>query len=116
MHHFTWIPAAALLAGQAFAFETPTGDIARGKTIAETNCATCHAVGPAGDSPYAYATPFRTLPLKYDLDGLAEALAEGIEVGHRGARQMPEFVFEPQQIEDLLAYIASLAPKEPAPK
>jgi cytochrome c len=113
MRLFIWIPAAALAAGQAFAFETPEGDVTRGLTLAETNCATCHAVGATGDSPYPYAPPFRTLPLKYDLDGLAEALAEGIEVGHRGARQMPEFVFEPQQIEDLLAYIGSLAPKEP---
>jgi mono/diheme cytochrome c family protein len=81
---------------------------ARGQALAEVNCSTCHAVGPTGDSPYAPAPPFRTLNAKYDVEGLAEAFAEGIEVGHRGARQMPEFQLTPAQIDDLIAYLKSL--------
>jgi mono/diheme cytochrome c family protein len=72
------------------------------------NCATCHAVGRGGRSPYAPAPPFRTLHEKYDVSGLAEALAEGIVVGHTGPRQMPRFVLEPDQIDDVIAYLKSL--------
>jgi hypothetical protein len=35
---------------------------------------------------------------------LAEALAEGIVTGH-GPVRMPAFVFEPEEIDDLLAYL-----------
>ena len=84
------------------------GDIKRGRILVEMNCATCHAVGRGGRSPYAPAPPFRTLHEKYDVSGLAEALAEGIVVGHTGPRQMPRFVLEPDQIEDVIAYLKSL--------
>src|SRR5215467_2096991 len=84
------------------------GDVKRGRILVEMNCATCHAVGRGGRSPYAPAPPFRTLHEKYDVSGLAEALAEGIVVGHTGTRQMPRFVLEPDQIEDVIAYLKSL--------
>lgn len=83
--------------------------VARGRALAEVNCSTCHAIGRTGDSPYPPAPPFRTLPAKYDVEGLAEAFAEGIEVGHRGPRQMPAFELTPDQIDDLIAYLKSLA-------
>jgi hypothetical protein len=38
---------------------------------------------------------------------LAEALAEGIVTGH-GPIRMPEFVFSPEEIDDLLAYLRSV--------
>ena len=85
-----------------------TGDVRRGRVLVELDCATCHAVGRGGRSPYAPAPPFRTLHEKYDVSGLAEALAEGIVVGHTGARQMPRFVLEPDQIDDVIAYLKSL--------
>jgi mono/diheme cytochrome c family protein len=50
------------------------------------------------------------LPNKYDVEGLAEALAEGIVVGNTGARQMPMFVLSTDEIDDLIAYLKSLAP------
>jgi hypothetical protein len=40
----------------------------------------------------------------YPVDDLAEAFAEGIKVAH----PMPEFRMEPDQIEDLIAYLKSL--------
>jgi mono/diheme cytochrome c family protein len=89
------------------------GDPKRGRVLAELNCATCHAVGRGGNSPYAPAPPFRTLHEKYDVAGIAEALAEGIVVGHQGPRPMPRFVLEPDQIDDLIAYLKSL--ETPAP-
>jgi cytochrome c len=92
-----------------------SGDVKRGRVLVELNCATCHAVGRDGRSPYAPAPPFRTLHEKYDVSGLAEALAEGIVVGHTGVRQMPRFVLEPDQIDDVIAYLKSLeTPSGPA--
>ncbi len=84
------------------------GDVTRGRVMAEENCSSCHAVGLTGESPYAPAPPFRTLHEKYDVEGLAEAFAEGILVGHKGEKQMPEFVMTPDQIDDLLAYLKTL--------
>jgi mono/diheme cytochrome c family protein len=87
---------------------TQPGDVTRGRVMVEENCSGCHAVGLTGASPYAPAPPFRTLHEKYDVEGLAEAFAEGILVGHKGQTQMPEFVMTPDQIDDLLAYLKSL--------
>ena len=97
--------SAQLLSG---ALAQSRREIERGRALAERNCATCHAVGRTGSSPYEPAPPFRTLHERYDVEALAEALAEGIVVGHGGARQMPRFVLTPPQIDDLLAYLKSL--------
>jgi mono/diheme cytochrome c family protein len=85
----------------------------RGRAIAETKCARCHAIGTAGESPVALAPPFRVLPQRYPVDHLAEALAEGIVVGHP---MMPEFTFDPPEIDALLTYIESLSPSAAAPR
>lgn len=77
----------------------------RGKTYALTNCARCHSVDRATQSPLKIAPPFRTLHLRYPVDTLAEAFAEGIDTGHP---TMPAFVLEPDQIHDLLAYLKTL--------
>jgi cytochrome c len=103
------VTAAVLWAGAACAASVPLSlEIERGRTLAQRNCATCHAIGRTGSSPYSPAPPFRTLHERYDVEALAEALAEGIVVGHGGARQMPQFVLTPAQIDDLLAYLKSL--------
>jgi mono/diheme cytochrome c family protein len=83
----------------------------RGRTIAETKCARCHAIGTAGESPVALAPPFRVLPQRYPVDHLAEALAEGIVVGHP---MMPQFTLDPPEIHALLTYIESLSPSDSA--
>jgi len=77
----------------------------RGEALLAKNCARCHAIGRAGTSPHTQAPPFRTLSRKYPVDGLAEALAEGIFVGHP---DMPEFVFEAHEIGAILAYLRSI--------
>lgn len=84
------------------------GNVEKGRVLAQENCSGCHAVGPTGASPYAASPPFRTLHQKYDVEGLAEAFAEGILVGHKGETQMPEFVMTTEQIDDLIAYLKSL--------
>lgn len=82
----------------------------RGFVFVNANCATCHAVGRFGDSPLAIAPPFRTLHERYPVESLAEALAEGIVVGHP---TMPQFTLDPAQIDDVITYLKTL--EEPAP-
>ena len=81
------------------------GRVQRGMTFAQTNCAQCHAIGRFGDSPIPEAPPFRTLHTRYPVEDLAEAFAEGITTGHPS---MPQFQFDPAQINDLLAYLQSV--------
>jgi mono/diheme cytochrome c family protein len=93
----------ALLAPPAAA----DADVARGKAMVEANCSRCHAVGATGESTHPDAPPFRTLSTRYPIDALEEAMAEGISTGHP---DMPEFIATPDQIEAIIAYIASIQP------
>jgi len=83
-----------------------TADPARGKALAEKQCARCHAIGAEDTSTKPDAPAFRVLATKWPLENLEEALAEGIVVGHP---DMPVFEFEPRQISDLLSYIGSIS-------
>jgi mono/diheme cytochrome c family protein len=76
-----------------------------GRNLAKSHCATCHAIGKRGQSPNPQAPRFATLAQRYPLDNLAEAFSEGILVGHG---PMPEFQFEPGQIDGLIAYLRSV--------
>jgi len=82
--------------------------VRRGEALLSKNCARCHAVGRSGTSPHPDAPAFRTLSGKYPIDGLAEALAEGLFVGHP---DMPEFVFAPPDIRAILDYLHSIQQK-----
>lgn len=95
--------AAFLLGAGAAAALTPAEQ--RGFVFVQTNCAQCHAVGRFGASPLAIAPPFRTLHESYPVEDLAEALAEGIVVGHP---TMPQFQLDPAQIDDVIAYLRTL--------
>ncbi|HET7716111.1 MAG TPA: cytochrome c [Bauldia sp.] len=77
----------------------------RGFVFVNTNCSGCHAVGRFGDSPLPIAPPFRTLHERYPVEQLAEALAEGIVVGHPS---MPQFTLDPAQIDDVITYLKTL--------
>jgi mono/diheme cytochrome c family protein len=79
--------------------------IARGRALAETHCTTCHAIGETGESRLPAAPPFRTLAVRYPVNMLQEAFAEGVLVGHPA---MPEFRFEPDEIDALVAYLESI--------
>ena len=77
----------------------------RGKAYALSHCARCHAVDRVSRSPVKLAPPFRTLHLRYPIETLSEALAEGIYTGHA---EMPAFELSPDQINDLLSYLKTL--------
>lgn len=77
----------------------------RGKTFVLNNCARCHSIDKVSPSPLKIAPPFRTLHLRYPIETLGEALAEGISTGHP---TMPEFQLDPDQIHDLLSYLKTL--------
>lgn len=79
--------------------------VARGRLLVQARCAACHAVEAAGDSPAATAPPLRTLGQRYPVANLQEAFAEGISTGHP---QMPQFVLEAGQVQDLIAYLESI--------
>jgi cytochrome c len=77
----------------------------RGRELLTSDCARCHSVARTGESPNSAASPFRTLSRKYPIDSLSEALAEGLSVGHS---EMPEFVFDTDEITAILAYLKSI--------
>ena len=77
----------------------------RGEALLTANCARCHAVGRSGASAHPQAPPFRTLSRKFKIEGLAEALAEGIFTGHP---DMPEFVFEADEVGAIIDYLQSI--------
>jgi mono/diheme cytochrome c family protein len=83
------------------------GTVERGRALLEANCARCHAIAKAGDSPHAQAPPFRDLNRRYPVEQLAESLAEGIVTGHA---DMPQFVFPPADVNAIIAYLKSIAP------
>lgn len=80
-----------------------------GQALAERDCGACHATGPSDRSKMPGAPMFRTLGDRYELEGLAEALAEGISVGHPS---MPELAYPQDQVVSLIAYLKSLQTEE----
>lgn len=108
---FKRLLASALLAGLAGApASADSALISHGRAIAERNCARCHAIGKTGLSRNPKSPPFRTLSQRYPLEGLEEALAEGIIVGHQGL-EMPHFRLSPPQIDAFIAYLKSVQEK-----
>ncbi|NMG39569.1 c-type cytochrome [Chelativorans sp. ZYF759] len=105
------LPAALLLAlaSSPAVAQPPPADVELGRAIAEEHCASCHAIGLEDESPMADVPEFRTLHENYPVTHLAEALAEGIMVGHP---EMPVFVLDPAQIEGFLAYLHTLEQPE----
>lgn len=76
-----------------------------GAELLRQNCARCHAIDMESASPRQDAPPFREVVKKYQPSALEEALAEGIVTGHN---DMPEFVFEPEQVVAIIAYLETL--------
>ena len=78
-------------------------ELQRGKTLLETMCAQCHAVGATGQSPHIDAPPFRTFGDNklYDND-FAERLQDGLTTSHP---DMPTFRFGQRDAEAAVNYL-----------
>ena len=81
-------------------------DPVAGRALLETLCSRCHAIDATGESPNADAPPFRVVANRWPPESIGEALAEGVVVGHN---EMPEFVLTPSDINDVIAYLETLA-------
>lgn len=87
------------------ALEPTAADLAQdGREIAESQCASCHAIGRTGESPNPAAPRFERLLERYRADVLELELIEGVRVAH----PMPEFQFNPQGVDALIAYLRSI--------
>lgn len=86
---------------------TPEGRdlIAEGRIVAETKCATCHAVDTHSQSTLAAAPPFRTAILDYDTEALGLDFEAHLE---DGTDVMPSFTLEADEMTALLAYIQTI--------
>ena len=103
-------PQAGRQVADAAPAAVAAGDPARGFEVADRNCSLCHAIARDGASPHPKAPAFRALASRYPLEGLGEALAEGIVVGHSG---MPQIELDPKRIDDLITYLKTLQPAKP---
>lgn len=77
----------------------------QGRIIVYTECASCHAPGPAGPSPREDAPPLRNVLARYNAASLELDLMEGMRVGHA---DMPRFTFDPRTVDALLIYLESI--------
>ena len=105
--HSTNLTAAAMAFSVLFAAEAAAQQpaVQRGLNFVRANCARCHSIDKVSESPLRIAPPFRTLHLKYPVESLQEAFAEGIRTGHQN---MPEFRLEGDQIGDVIAFLKTL--------
>jgi mono/diheme cytochrome c family protein len=106
------LAALGAFLGASPGFSQSAGEVAAGKALLAKHCSRCHQIEAKGASRLPIAPPFRELMLRYGPEALEEALGEGLSSGHP---DMPEFVFEPEQIESILAYFGTL-PGRPSDK
>jgi cytochrome c len=108
LHVLAVLPLVALLAfthWPAKSAEALSPPAQRGRVLVTNNCARCHAIDKLSPSPVKLAPPFRTLHERYPVEDLQEPLAEGIVTGHP---MMPEFSFDPGQVNDIITYLKTL--------
>ena len=105
-------PALALMVGVLFCWPaisiaTPNRQLSsKGKTLLQTNCGRCHAVGAVGSSPLRQAPPMRTIYARFAPRELQAELREGMVSKHRA---MPQIDFSDEDVDAILAYLYALA-------
>ena len=100
MQTFRVVMLLCLMADHAMA-----DDEVEGRRIVKAECSRCHAIDRTGKSPNPQAPPFRQVVKRYPPESLIEALGEGISTGQN---EMPEFIFEPEDIMKIIAYLNTL--------
>ena len=78
---------------------------ARGRALAQSQCAACHAVNETGASPNPKSPTFRDIAGIYEEHSLQKKLTEIEETGHY---DMPSIRIHSNQIGDLVAYFNRL--------
>jgi cytochrome c len=86
----------------------PRDSLRWGRELAQGNCAACHAIGPIGGSPNAFAPAFRDIYKTHDFARVREDLGRGAQIN--GHPPMPSFALRPRDLTDLIDYIQSLQP------
>ena len=82
---------------------------AEGRAFAQANCADCHSLDESvydGASPNPNAPSLRRAAHRLPAWMVAGSLERGIQIGHTS--EMPIFVFEDNDIANLLAYFETL--------
>src|SRR5690242_10050885 len=79
--------------------------VERGRKLAETRCARCHAVGPVGKSLEPNATPFRVLMQLYRVEEGEDALEETLREAIKSAHPDPRLQLSQAEIDELIAYL-----------
>ena len=96
-------PAAASTTATQAESNSPSA-AERGLALARENCATCHAVEAGQNrSPNAAAPAFEELASRPEMTRMA--LATLLQIPHRS---MPNLILEPNEIDDLSAYLSVL--------
>jgi mono/diheme cytochrome c family protein len=100
--------AVPLALGAAASAATPEIE---GKALLEKNCARCHSIEAAGDSPLKAAPPLREVYLGKPIEMLEQGLEEGLGSRHR---DMPQIQFSSEQAGAILDYLGSLVGRPPS--
>lgn len=82
---------------------------AKGKAFAQANCAGCHALDD-GVSPNPNAPSLRRAANRLPAGAVAGSFEKGVQVGH--TMEMPRFVFEENDVDNLLAYFEALKQRD----
>ena len=85
--------------------QSGTYELGQGRLLVEERCGACHATARGNISPHGSAPAFGEIVKRYPPEELAEALAEGIHVGHV---DMPAFQFTDQEVLRIVIYLKSL--------
>jgi mono/diheme cytochrome c family protein len=86
------------------ALPADVGDASIGRAYAASVCATCHAIGPGEMiSPDPRAQPFSAIATTPGMT--RTALNAWLNSSHTN---MPQFIVEPERVDDLSAYLATL--------
>lgn len=79
--------------------------VQQGRTLAQSQCAGCHAIRELGSSPRPDAPPLREVLDRYSPARIEQSFREGMIVGHR---DMPLFEFSEEEVDALIAYLEDI--------
>lgn len=91
------VPAAAQSLDPESAF--------RGRRLAETNCAPCHAIAQIDESEHPDAPPFRHMANRRPLETLPADMLGDLFLRHA---VMPQFEPDERQVNDIVTYMKSI--------